>query len=197
MMWRNPIIKCGLAALLLVTGAHIANADKPTSQEYDAQLNGFAEIGALNANTGAIFTPGSGKLTLVVHGSMAQYSLTYSGLTSNITQAHIHFGQRHVAGGIFVFLCTNLNNGPSGTPACPQGTSGTVTGTITGSSILAVGTQNIKAGDFNVLLGALSSDTAYANVHTTSFPAGEIRGQVELPDKDSGIDKDNGKGNRQ
>ena len=46
--------------------------------------------------------------------------------------------------------------------------------------------QNVVAGDFNALVTALESDTAYANVHTvpgagathTAYPGGEIRGQV-------------------
>ena len=193
-MRHDPTIKCGLAALLLVTAAHIANADKPTSQEYDAQLSGFLEIGPLATPTGAILTNGSGKLTLVVQGNMAQYSLTFSGLTTGITQSHIHFGQRHDAGGIFVFLCTNLNNGPAGTQTCPQGTSGTVTGTITSANIIAVPAQNIPAANFDVLLAALTGDTAYVNIHTTMFPGGEIRGQLEVPDKDNGKDKDNREG---
>lgn len=198
-MRRDPIIKCGLTALLLVTGAHIAGAQTPATQEYDAQLSGFSEIGALNNNTGAILTNGSGKLTLVVQKNMAQYFLSYSGLTSNVLQAHIHFGQRHVAGGIFVFLCTNLGNGPAGTPACSGTTSGTVSGTITAANILAVTGQNIQAGNFDVLLKALTSDTAYANVHTMNFPAGEIRGQVEIRDEDEDHDgdKDQGKGKSQ
>jgi len=197
-MRRDPIIKYGLAALLLVTGAHVAGAQKPTTQEYDAQLTGFSEIGALSGPTGAILTTGSGTLTLVVHKDMAEYSLKYSGLTSPVTQAHIHFGQKHVSGGIFVFLCSNLPNPPAGTPACPAA-GGTVSGTITAANILAVPTQNIPAMTFNVLLEALTFDTAYANVHTVNFPAGEIRGQVEIADedRDNGKDKDNGKGNSQ
>jgi hypothetical protein len=191
-MRRYPIIKCGLAALLLVTGTHVAAAQKPATQEYDAQLSGFFEIGPLNNNTGAILTNGSGKLTLTIEKNAAEYSLNYSGLTSNVTQSHIHFGQEHVAGGIFVFLCTNLGNGPAGTPACPSG-NGTVSGTITPASILAVPGQNIPAGNFDVLLAALTSDTAYVNVHTANFPGGEIRGQVELREKD----KDQGKGKSQ
>ena len=91
-------------------------------------------------------------------------------------QAHIHFGKEHVPGGIFAFLCTNLGNGPAGTPACPP--SGTVTGTLTPASIVAVPGQNIVAGDFNILVQALESDTAYGNVHTANFKAGEIRGQL-------------------
>ena len=49
------------------------------------------------------------------------YRLSYSALTGNVTQAHIHFGQAAVNGGISAFLCSNLGNGPAGTQACPPG----------------------------------------------------------------------------
>ena len=191
-MRRHLIIRRSLAALLLVSGAGVAAAQKAATQEYDAQLSGFFEIGPINNNTGAILTNGRGELTLVVEKNVAEYSLSYTGLTSNVTQAHIHFGKVHDAGGVFVFLCTNLGNGPAGTPACPP-SGGTVTGTMTAASILAVPTQNIPAGKFDVLLEALASDTAYANVHTTNFPGGEIRGQVVVHEED----KDQGKGKSQ
>lgn len=182
------IIRSCLAALLLVTGARLATAQNTPTQEYDAQLSGFFELGPINASTGAILTNGSGKLTLWVGQDMAQYVLSYSGLTSNITQSHIHFGKVHDAGGIFVFLCTNLGNGPAGTPLCNGTVSGTVSGTITAANIVAVPTQNVPAGNFDVLLAALISNTAYANVHTANFPGGEIRGQVEVhrDDKNQG-----------
>jgi hypothetical protein len=183
-MRRSLLVKNGLLAVLLVVAAGAA-----TAQEYKARLSGFFEIGGLNANTGAILTNGTGKLTLDVGQNSATYTLTYAGLGSNVTQAHIHFGKLHVAGGIFAFLCTNLGNGPAGTPACPP-TGGTVTGTITPLSMVAVPGQNISAGDFGALLAAVGSNTAYANVHTVKFPAGEIRGQVELRDED----QDDGKG---
>ena len=93
------------------------------AQEYKAQLNGFFELGALNAETGAILTPGIGKLILDVdpNSQTAAYSLTYSGLTSNVVQAHLHFAKVHVPGGIYAFLCTNLGNGlPERQPAPTQ-----------------------------------------------------------------------------
>jgi CHRD domain-containing protein len=184
-MRRSLLVRNGLVAALLVIAAGTA-----TAQEFKARLSGFFEIGALNNNTGAILTAGTGKLSLDVGQNSATYTLTYSGLGSNVTQAHIHFGKVHVAGGIFAFLCTNLGNGPAGTPACPAA-GGTVTGTITPTSIIAVPGQNITAGDFNALLAAVGSNTAYANVHTVKFPAGEIRGQVKLSDEDG----DEGQGN--
>jgi len=165
-------------------------------EEYKARLDGFQEIGALPNNpnalqntTGAILTNGSGKLTLAVDPKkqIASYALTFSGLTTNIRQAHLHFGQRHVAGGIYVFLCTNLGNGPAGTPSCPDATQGTVSGLIQPANILAVNSQNITAGDFNALVLGLESNTTYVNVHTLKFPAGEIRGQVQhADDEDEG-----------
>src|SRR5215472_10233833 len=145
-MLRYLFSRTGLVALLLVLTAGVAPA-----QEYSARLSGFFEIGPLNANTGAILTDGTGKLHLEVDQNSATYRLTFSGLSSDVTQAHIHFGKIHDAGGIFAFLCTNLGNGPAGTPACPAG-GGTVAGTITAASIVAVPTQNIPAGMFNVLL---------------------------------------------
>jgi CHRD domain len=86
------------------------------AQTFHADLSGFQELGALNAETGAIFTPGTGTLDLKLDQKlqMLTYTLTYSGLTSPVLQAHIHFGQIHVPGGIFLFLCTNLGNGPVG-----------------------------------------------------------------------------------
>jgi hypothetical protein len=53
-----------------------------------------------------------------------------------------------------------------------------VTGTLTAANLLAIASQNVPAGDFTAIAEAVLSDTAYANVHTTNFPAGEIRGQL-------------------
>ena len=166
-------------AVAVMAVATIGMTCAANAEEFDAKLSGFHELGALNAETGAIFTGGTGTLTVTLDKKLqsANYTLTYNGLTSPVLQAHIHFGKEHVPGGIFAFLCTNLGNGPAGTPACPAG-GGTVTGMLTPASILAVTGQNIVAGDFNVLVNALESDTAYGNVHTNNFKAGEIRGQL-------------------
>jgi hypothetical protein len=58
-----------------------------------------------------------------------------------------------------------------------------VTGTWSAANVIAVPGQNIPtAGNFNALVAALESDTAYGNIHTTLFPAGEIRGQIRVQD---------------
>jgi hypothetical protein len=118
------------------------------------------------------------ELDLDKNNQTATYKLTYSDLTSTAIMAHIHFGKVHVPGSIMVWLCqTTLAPGPTGTPTCPE-PNGTVTGTITASSVQAIATQNVTAGDFDALLAALESNTAYANVHSVNFPTGELRGQV-------------------
>jgi hypothetical protein len=153
------------------------------AQEYSVKLTGFQEVGGRGAGeTGAILSTGKAtlKLTLDKTAQTLSYTLTYSGLT-NVLQSHIHFGKKHVAGGIMVFFCSNLGNGPAGTPACPDDTSGevTVTGTVTAAGVVGPTAQNVAAGDFAGVVAALASDTAYANIHTKQFPAGEIRGQIQ------------------
>jgi hypothetical protein len=59
-----------------------------------------------------------------------------------------------------------------------------VTGTITGANVQAIVGQNVLAGDFDALLAALQSNTAYGNIHTQLFPSGEIRGQIRPHDRE-------------
>jgi len=165
---RSVLAGAILAAAVTAMSATYANA-----QTFHADLSGFDEL-----SPGAVFTKGQGTLTLKLDQKlqMLTYTLTYSNLTSDVTQAHIHFGKARDVGGIFVFFCSNLGNGPLGTPACPVA-GGTVTGTLTAGSVVSPG-QNITAGDFSIVPAALLTDTAYANVHTVKFPGGEIRGQI-------------------
>ena len=44
--------------------------------------------------------------------------------------------------------------------------------------------EQTQAGDFDALEDALTTNTAYANVHTSNFPAGEIRGQIHSGNDD-------------
>lgn len=167
------------AAAFLGAAVFVFSSVPANAQKFSGKFSGFNELGALNAETGAILTEGQGTIKLVVDKSSQTiaYTLTYSGLTSDVLQSHIHFGRIHTPGGIFVFLCTNLGNGPAGTPACPN-PGGTVTGTITPASVLAVPGQHITAGDFDAVTDILSAHSAYANIHTNNFKSGEIRAEI-------------------
>jgi|SRR5690348_17345217 len=137
---------------------------------FTASLTGHDE-------TPAVHTNGTGNLTLTINSNNTMsYTLTFSGLNSPPLFAHVHFAQPNVAGGVVFFLC-----GGGGKPACPAG-GGSVTGTIAAPDILAPVTngsgQGLNAGDFAGIVQEIRDGFAYANVHTQTSPAGEIRGQL-------------------
>jgi hypothetical protein len=157
-----------LLALVLATGAALANGPRVLR----ASLSGDEEVPAVS-------TTGKGHLRLFVYPEQTTigYELSYSGLQADATQAHIHFGQPAVNGGISVFLCSNLGNGPTGTQACPL-RGGTISGTLTAASVLGPDVQGIAPGEIDALVDALREQLAYVNVHSTRWTGGEIRGQI-------------------
>ena len=80
-----------------------------------------------------------------------------------------------------LFLCTNLTP-PAGVPtpqACPAAPA-TITGTLTAANVIPRPEQGIGPGaaGFAEVLEAIRAGAAYANVHTTIFPLGEMRGRL-------------------
>lgn len=188
-MKGHVLAAAAMAAASLAVSAPPARA----GEHFAANFSGFNETGALNNETGAILSDGTAHLDLALdeRAQTLTFTLTFSGLSSPITQSHIHFGKRHVPGNVIVFFCaTPPTPAPAGTPNCGGGTSGTVTGTITAANVLGIKTQNVTPGDFDALADAIESNTAYGNIHTTNFPAGEIRGEIrrfadiQVPDND-------------
>jgi hypothetical protein len=154
--------------------AAVALAAPVAAETVHARLIGFEEVPAVSS-------PGSGEFKAKIDRKAGSifYELSYSGLQGNITQAHIHFGQHGVNGGISVWLCgTAALPGPPGTPACAGTTDGTVNGTLTAANVIGPGGQLIAAGELDELLDAIRAGVAYVNVHTTAVGAGEIRGQL-------------------
>jgi hypothetical protein len=139
----------------------------------DARLTGFEEVPAVS-------TDASGKFRARVRASSEeiQFKLSYSALSGPVQQAHIHFGQVAVNGGISAFLCSNLGNGPAGTQPCPEGPA-TITGTIGPAQVVGPADQGIAPGEFDELVRAIDAGVTYANVHSEPFPGGEIRGQID------------------
>ena len=56
---------------------------------------------------------------------------------------------------------------------------GIVTGVVTAADVVAVPSVGIGAGEFAEVIRAMRKGDTYANVHTTLFPGGEIRGQIQ------------------
>ena len=137
------------------------------------RLSGYQEDPA------AISTAGTGSFDAVLSAKedAVSYTLSYSALAGDVTQAHIHLGTRHQSGGIAVFLSSNLGNGPVGTQACPPAPA-TVTGTFRAADVIGPTAQGLAAGGFAELLHAADAGATYVNVHSTAFPGGEIRAQL-------------------
>jgi hypothetical protein len=164
-----------LGGLLLVASMAVADSGKKNLKA--DELTGYQE----NSDVSSQAT-GSFEITIDDDAETLTYELTYSGLEATVSQAHVHFGKRAVNGGVSFFLCgTASNPGPMGTPVCPQ--SGTVSRTIPATAIIAgAAAQGIAAGEFDEVAAALRAGHMYANVHTSNFPNGEIRAQIN--DKD-------------
>ena len=157
----------GLLALSALAALPVQAADK-----FDADLEGFNEVPTLSSDAKADF-----DARINQDETQIEYELTYSGFATNVLQAHLHLGRRAVNGGIMVFLCSNLGNGPAGTPPCPS-PAGTVTGTLTAAGVVGPAAQGINPGEFAEVVRAIRAGAAYANVHSQAFPTGEIRDQV-------------------
>lgn len=101
------------------------------------------------SNTGA-----SGFFSYTVEGNELCYTLTARDLSAPAVAAHIHLAPRNVAGAVVVPL--EVGSGTSWTvDAC----------TTPAAAVLAA----IQA----------SPGSYYVNVHTPTFPGGEIRGQLK------------------
>ncbi len=154
---------------LLVASLAVASEGQKILKADD--LVGYQE----NPDVSTVAT-GSFDVTIDDAAQTLAYELSYSGLEGNVQQAHVHFGKRALNGGISVFLCTNLGNNPNA-PPCPQ--EGTVSGTLGASDIVGPSGQGIAPGEFEELVAAMRAGHTYANVHSTIWPGGEIRAQID------------------
>src|SRR6188474_859214 len=83
------------------------------------------------------------------------YTVTFSGLSANVTAAHFHAAPPGIEAGALI--------GPGGFPT------GVLSGSFTDTLVLTASQEDsLKRGLF------------YFNIHTTAFPTGEIRAQIFL-----------------
>src|SRR5579864_6403873 len=104
------------------------NAAVKEKTELRANLTGIQEVAAAT-----VITDATGTFTATINDDATiTYTLTYKNLSSAVLQAHIHIGATKISGNVSIFLCSNLGNGPAGTPACPDDAthSGSVSRTV-------------------------------------------------------------------
>ena len=99
-------------------------------------------------------TGASGFFTYTISGTQLCYTLTARDLSTNAVAAHIHHGPRNVAGPVVIPLTV-----------------------ATGTSF----THSACTSASPTLLASIQADPRayYVNVHTPTFPGGEIRGQLK------------------
>ncbi len=171
----------GLLVVLAVGSYAVAGSGK---DEVKADtMSGYLE----GAPGGPVSSAATGAFEATIDDAAREihFTLSYSGLEGDVRQAHIHFGQRSVNGGISIWLCeTAANPRPVGSPDvpdCPQ--SGTVEFTVGASHVVGPTAQGIAAGEFEEIVAAIRAGRAYANVHSSKFPGGEVRGQINDNDQ--------------
>jgi hypothetical protein len=111
------------------------------------------------------------NLKLSADGESLSYKLNVANI-ENVTQAHIHMAPSGTNGAIVAWLY------PSAPPSqlIPGRSSGTLgEGTLTAASLVGP----LAGQPLSALVDAIDSGNAYVNVHTSQFPPGEVRGQVD------------------
>ena len=164
----------------LMTVAAFAMAIVPTMAQaaivvYNVNMSGPNEAPP-NASPGI----GSGTVTFNTDLVTMKIDVNFSGLTGNVTAAHIHAATA-VAGVGTAGVATQT---PSftGFPAGAGVTSGSYLNTFDMTLASSYNAAYITANGgtvgsaFNALLTAAADGKAYFNIHSSAVPAGEIRG---------------------
>lgn len=164
-MMHVPLKTVALAACLALAASPAAAAT------YVAALSGANENPA-NAS------PGTGSATLTIVGNVMTLTTSFSGLTGNVTAAHIHCC---VAPPANVGVATPV-------PSFPGFPSGVTSGSYSQSFDLTLASSynpafvtshgGTVAFARDAFLAGLDAGQAYLNIHTNLFPGGEIRGQL-------------------
>jgi CHRD domain len=179
-MRRKVSLLVGLAAAgAVLVGALASFAVAQSGNRFDAaRMEATFEVPVVSSDA-------TGSFEARLQGNTVEYTLRYSGLESDVRQAHIHFAQDFASGGISVWLCetATVPHPVAGlqavTPDCGGPRSAEITDSFDASEVIGPGTQGIAVGEFSALLEAMREGLTYANVHSASIPGGEIRAQLK------------------
>ena len=137
-----------------------------TTVNLKATMTGANENPA-NASTGTgIFTA-----TLDTATNLLTYDVTFSGLTSPVNNGHIHGPAASATANAGTTINFNTQPGANFSFGATQGTAH-------GVALLVAGTQITATINGDSLKKLLLAGLAYANIHTTQYAGGEIRGTI-------------------
>lgn len=170
-MQKRLFLLAAVAVAVFAAGAcsddDSTTAPPPVSKivTFKATMNGAGEVPA-NATTG------SGTFTGMLDTStnIFTYDLTFTGLTSNVNNGHIH---GPAAAGVNAGTTVNFN-----TLAGATFSFGAQAGAGHGVVLLTPATQITATVNGDSLKKLLFAGLTYVNIHTVNNGGGEIRGQI-------------------
>jgi len=145
---------------------------KATIVNYFAFLEGPSEI-PLNVS------PGTGSALVTIDNDLFTMRViaSFSGLTGTTTAAHIHCCDFQANGSAGVATQTPTFEGfPGGVTSGSYDHTFDMTLTSSYRAVFLTANGGSTANAFNSLVGGIDSGLAYFNIHSTTFPGGEIRG---------------------
>jgi len=152
-----------VAAILGIAACEDSN--EPTIR-YSATMSGA------NERPNAVTTNGSGTFDATIDANnVLNYTVTFTGLTSNSNNGHIH-GPIAATGNAPVGVLVNFNDPNNGRTITLGATSGTATGSIDLKLPLSA---TISADSLRKLF---DNGKLYVNIHTVNNPGGEILGII-------------------
>jgi hypothetical protein len=160
-MTKSRGLCVGIALLLLFLAAQ-ASAQSVT---LTTNLNGGAETPPLN--TGAV---GTAEVTIDVPNRELVVTLTVFNIATPTTAAHIHIGPKEVAGPVVIDF-----------PASITGRTGDFVLHFRVSEEAFRARPAIGIHTMDDAIQAIAGGNSYVNIHTTQYPGGEIRGQLNRP----------------
>jgi hypothetical protein len=164
-MRRTVGITVGVAAAVVLglVALSCGSSTDVKQKTYVANLNAAAE-GAGHTS------PGTGVITFVDEGVDIVWTMELTNIT-NVTASHIHLGDATAVGTTAGPVIINLF-----LPNRPPET-GLLNGIVASGTITNANNSSVSLDSLRVLF---NNGHAYANVHTTVNPGGEIRDQVHL-----------------
>ncbi len=158
MKHSKGMVFAAVALIAAACGGGSSLGGLDVEQAYDIALTSVQEV-PVPKPTGA-----GGTAQIAVFTASIDYQLSATAITG-ITMAHIHNGAPGIAGPVVVTLFL------------PSAPTGAVSGIFASGTFTAA---NLPVGvTMESLKTLLLSGNAYINVHTTTNPTGEIRGQIK------------------
>ena len=157
---RPGILPFAFTAMLFACGG---SSNAPATN-FSATMNGANEVPPVTSG-------GTGAATVTINGAAGNYtgsySVNFSGLTAPANVSHIQVVTTGGATGPVIVGFTGV----------PAATSGSFSGSFSATDVKPQ--TNPPLANMDDLVAAIRAGNAYVNIHTSTNPTGEIRGQLQ------------------